>query len=1096
MNPVYKLIIVSLLVAVSSNSFSEEKKEPAEKLTDATFSGLKLRSLGPAFMSGRIADIAINPQDPNQWYIAVGSGGVWKTNNSGTTWQPIFDDQSSYSIGCITLDPADPSTIWVGSGENVGGRHVGYGDGVYRSADGGATWENLGLKESQHISKIIVHPENSQTIWVAAQGPLWSSGGDRGLYKTVDGGKSWKKFLGDDEWTGVTDILIDPGNPDVLCAATWQRHRTVAAYVGGGPGSGVHRSIDGGETWEKLSNGLPDSNMGKIGLAISPQNPDVLYAAIELDRRTGAVYRSADRGRSWQKMSDTVSGGTGPHYYQELYASPHQFDRIYLADVRMQVSNDGGRSFTQMREENKHSDNHALAFRLNDPQYLLVGTDGGLYESFDLAQNWRYIANLPVTQFYKVALDDAEPFYNIYGGTQDNATQGGPSRTIWAHGITNSDWFLTIGGDGHQPATEPGNPDIVYSESQEGFLSRIDLTTGEAILIQPQPEAGEDFERFNWDSPILVSPHLPTRIYFASQRVWRSDNRGDSWTAISGDLTRDQERIHLPVMGRTWSWDAPWDYYAMSTYNTITSLAESPLQEGLIYAGTDDGLIQVSEDQGGNWRKIEVGSLPGVPKTAFVNDIKADLFDRNTVYVVLDNHKYGDLNPYLLKSNDAGKSWRSLRGNLPDRTLLWRIVQDHQKPGLLFVASEFGIYFSIDAGAKWTKLNGGVPTISFRDLAIQRRENDLVGASFGRGFYVFDDYSVLRHISEAQLQREASLFPPGKTWWFIPNQNGVLQGTAEYAAPNPPYGAVFTYYLKDEIKTREEIRRQKEKEQLEKKQPVTFPGWEEIASERTQDAPRIWLTVSDAAGNTVRRIEGENKAGFHRIAWDLRYPATDAISNIADVTRGFTGAMVAPGEFSVILSKQEDGTITHLSEKTPFMVERLREGVLAGAKPEETSAFWQEIERLNKSTSAAAQVLRRAIEKVNLLQKALLRTPAAPGKLDSELHDLKQSLLAFDEQLDGNPSKQQIGEKEKPTIFSRQNLAWGATAGSTYGPTPLHRRNLEIAATEFQALKRELKAIVNTKLPQLERAVNDAGAPWMEGQPIPEYQNSAPEKEL
>ncbi len=428
----------------------------------------------------------------------MGSGGVWKTNNASTTWQPIFDDQPSYSVGCVTIDPNEHTVIWVGTGENVGGRHVGYGDGIYRSADGGASWENMGLKETHHISKIIVHPENSDILWVAAQGPLWSKGGERGLYKTTDGGKKWKKVLGDDEWTGVTDILIDPRNPDQLYAATWQRHRNVAAYMGGGPGSGIHRSGDGGETWEKLSNGLPESNMGKIGLAISPQNPDVLYAAIELDRRTGGVYRSANRGVSWTKQSDTVSGATGPHYYQELYASPHQFDRLYLVDVRMQISNDGGKTFTRMKERFKHSDNHALAFRADDPDYLLVGTDGGLYESFDLAENWRYVANLPVTQFYKVALDDAEPFYNIYGGTQDNSTQGGPSRTVYSLGIQNSDWFLTLGGDGHQPATEPGNPDIVYSESQQGFLSRIDITTGEILSIQPQPEAGESYERFNW----------------------------------------------------------------------------------------------------------------------------------------------------------------------------------------------------------------------------------------------------------------------------------------------------------------------------------------------------------------------------------------------------------------------------------------------------------------------------------------------------------------------------------------------------------------------------------------------------------------------
>jgi len=923
----------------------------------------------------------------------------------------------------------------------------------------------MGLKESHHISKIIVHPKNSDIVWVAAQGPLWSKGGERGLYKTTDGGKKWKKVLGDDKWVGVTDILIDPRNPDQLYAATWQRHRNVAAYMGGGPGSGIHRSSDGGETWEKLSNGLPGSNMAKIGLAISPQNPDVIYAAIELDRRSGGVYRSANRGSSWTKQSDAVSGATGPHYYQELYASPHQFDRLYLVDVRMQISNDGGKTFTRMKEQFKHSDNHALAFRLDDPDYLLVGTDGGLYESFDLAENWRYVANLPVTQFYKVAVDDAVPFYNIYGGTQDNSTQGGPSRTTWSLGIDNADWFLTLGGDGHQPATEPGNPDIIYSESQEGFLSRIDLTTGEILLIQPQPEAGESYERFNWDSPILVSPHSPTRIYFASHRVWRSDNRGDSWTAISGDLTRDQERVTLPIMDQTWSWEAAWDVDAMSNYNTITSLAESPLQEGLIYAGNDDGLIHVTEDGGQNWRKIEVGDLPGVPATAFVNDIKADLYDANTVYVALDNHKFGDLKPYLLKSTDKGKRWRSIKGNIPNRTLVWRIVQDHVNSNLLFAATEFSIYFTIDGGTKWIKLAGGVPTISFRDLAIQRRENDLIGASFGR----------------------ATLFPVRKTWWYIQRELGEIGGASHYRAPNPPYGAVFTYYIKEEIKTKKALRQEKEKKQIKNKQAVTFPGWDKVEAERRQEEPLLWLTVQDNEGNVVRRIKAANKTGFHRIAWDLRLPPTDAVRNAADLKSGQKGAMVAPGNYTVTLSKNVDGNVTNLSEPVPFAVEQLFKGALAGADPKETAAFWKETERLNKSTTAASRVLAKALERVTLLQKALIRTVAAPGNLDSELHRIKQSLLTLDEQLNGNRSKRQIGEKNKPTIAWRLGVASWGTFDSTYGATPLHKRSLEIAATEFQELKKNLDIIINQDIPKIEAALKAAGAPWIDRQPILEY---------
>ena len=1091
MTRIQRLLITGLLLMLCFNGNANEEKADDGPFSDQNFAGLKLRSVGPALMSGRIADIAIHPNDFSIWYVAVGSGGVWKTTNSGTTWEPIFDKQSSYSIGCVTIDPNNPHTVWVGTGENVGGRHVGYGDGVYRSHDGGANWENLGLKSSNHISRIIIHPENSDIVWVAAQGPLWSKGGDRGLYKTTDGGATWKKVLGDAEWTGVTEVVIDPRNPDRLYAATWQRHRNVAAYMGGGPGTGLHRSTDGGDTWEKLTQGLPTSNMGKIGLAISPQKPDVLYAAIELDRRTGAVYRSTNRGASWVKGADAVAGATGPHYYQELYASPHQFDRLYLVDFIMQVSEDGGKTFRRMKEDHKHGDNHSITFRPDDPDYLLVGSDGGVYESFDLEQNWRYIANLPVTQFYKVALDDAEPFYNIYGGTQDNNTQGGPSRTDNFHGIRNSDWFITLFGDGHQPATEPGNPDIMYSEWQQGNLVRVDRTTGEFVYIKPQPEEGEPHERSNWDAPILVSPHSPTRIYVASQRVWRSEDRGDNWTAISGDLTRNQERITLPIMGKIWSWDSPWDMLAMSAYNTITSLAESPLQEDLMYAGTDDGLIQVTEDGGQNWRRIEAGSLPGVPATAFVNDIKADLFDANTVYIALDNHKFGDLNPYLLKSADRGKSWQSIKGNIPDRTLVWRIVQDHVKPELMFAATEFGIYFTVNAGAYWTKLTGGVPTISFRDLAIQKRENDLVGASFGRGFYVFDDYSVLRGVSESQMQQEATLFPTRKAWWYI--QRPVLsfdekasQGASFYTAPNPPFGAVFTYYLADGFETQEAERQKKEKELAKANANIAFPGWDEVEAERRQEKPAIWLTITDEDGSVIRRIEGPAKKGFHRVAWDLRFPA---VSAIVPQTGFFdsdpVGVMAAPGNYYVTLSKQVDGVITNLSDPMPFSVEPLRKGALEGASPEKVVEFWQEIASLQRTTTAVSAALTKAMARIEHMRTALARSTAAPGTLDNDLHMLNQNLLAMQEKLGGNQSKNQVGEKQSPTVSGRLNAVMTGTFYATYGPTPSHERTIEIARKQFQEIRSEFENILTVQIPNLEKALQDAGAPWFEGQAIP-----------
>jgi len=910
---------VFVLLLASASLFAQD--EISSKSSDDPFAGLKFRNIGPAFTSGRIADIAIHPENKNIWYVAVGSGGVWKTINSGVTWTPVFDSQPVYSIGCVSIDPNNPNTVWVGTGEDVGGRHVGIGDGVYKSMDGGKNWKNMGLKSSEHIARIIIHPENSDIVYVAAQGPLWKKGGERGIYKSNDGGENWKRVLGDDEWTGVTDLVVDPCDPDWMYAATWQRHRNIAAYLGGGPGSGIHRSQDGGETWEKLSEGIPTSNLGKIGLAVSPQDPDVVYAAIELDRRTGGVFMSTDRGTTWAKQSNTVSGATGPHYYQELFASPHAEGRLYLMDVRIQVSDDHGKTFRRLSESKKHSDNHAIAFRGDDPAYLLIGTDGGIYESYDLAETWRFIENLPVTQYYKLAVDDREPFYFIYGGTQDNGSHGGPSRTDNVLGIRNADWFKILGADGHQTATEPGNPDIMYAETQQGGLHRIDRITGEQILIMPQPGEGEGPERFNWDSPMLVSSHNPARIYFASHRVWLSDNRGDSWTAISGDLTRDEERLSLPIMGRQQSWDNPWDLNAMSEYNTITSLAESPIQEGLIYAGTDDGLIQVTEDGGQNWRRLEIGSINGIPSTAFVNDIRADLFDAMTVYAALDNHKFGDYKPYILKSTDAGRSWTFLSGNLQDNLLVWRLVQDHVKKNLLFAATEYGIYFTPDGGNKWIKLKGGVPTISFRDLTIQRRENDLVCASFGRGFFILDDYSPLREAMAEGLSNETILFPVKDAWLYVPRLISGGQGASQYAAENPPFGAILSYYLPEDIPSLKSERQKKEKKLNKEGLDIPFPGWEELDAEKLQKTPEIRLTIKDARGDLVNTIAGKTSKGIHRVSWNLRSASKRGIRWGEEASS--RGPMIIPGTYTVELAKVIDGKLTELSGPQRFEVKPL-----------------------------------------------------------------------------------------------------------------------------------------------------------------------------
>ena len=1062
----------------------EAQKRKNKKTTESTptvsLEAFNLRNVGPAFLSGRIADIKTHPENESVWYVATGSSGVWKTVNAGTTWTPIFDDQPSYSTGCITLDPSNPDVVWVGTGENVGGRHVAYGDGIYRSDNGGTTWKNMGLKKSEHISEIIVHPDNSDVVWVAVQGPLWTSGGERGLYKTTNGGTSWKRVLGNDQWTGVTDIMIDPRNPQILYAATWDRHRTVAALMGGGPGTALYRSDDGGENWTKLTEGLPESNMGKIGITISPQNPDVVYAAIEVDRKSGAVYRSSNRGASWTKMSDTVSGGTGPHYYQELYASPHEFDRLYLMNVRVLTSGDGGKTFVQLKERDKHSDNHAIVFKKDDPNYIMLGTDAGIYETFDNAETWRYIKNLPLTQFYKVAVNNAEPFYHIFGGTQDNGSAGGPSATDEREGIANKHWYKTLFADGHQSATDPVYNDIIYAETQQGGLYRIDLTTGEQVSVQPKAGLGESHERFNWDAPILVSPHNPKRLYFASYRVWKSESRGDDWEPISGDLTRNEDRLTLPIMGRKQSWDNAWDVGAMSNYNTITSLAESPVQEGLLYAGTDDGFIQVSENGGESWRKIPVTALGLAPRT-FVNDIKADLFDANTVYVALDNHKEGDFNPYLFKSTDKGQSWQSISGNIPDRTLVWRMVQDPVKKNLLFAATEFGIYTSLNGGTSWQKL-GGAPTISFRDLTIQKRENDLVAASFGRGFFVLDDYSALREFTEDNLSQKGKLFTPRTAKWFVPRSNIGNTGADYYFAKNPTYGAVFTYHLADEYQTAKEVRKEKETSLNKNKADIPFPGWDALDTERQEKEAQVVLSIQDSQGNVINKISQKASQGSHRMAWNFSHFNPYSISDSPSRYRG-GGALAKPGTYQASLSLVQNGEVIPLDGPISFEVKALREGVLKGVSHEEYNAYLTEITQVYKSISAVRDVLSESGKMHKAMVTALAQAKILPGTLEPKLEALKLDLTRIKQSISGSPSRREVGERNPAGI---QSFLSNAMVGlrNSYGPTPLHRKSLKIAKELLIQLRAEVKTISEVRIPDIEAALKAADAPYILGQGI------------
>jgi photosystem II stability/assembly factor-like uncharacterized protein len=1080
-------LLLALPLPAAPAAKSAAKQPDAPKYDHSTFSGLALRGIGPAMTSGRVVDIAVDPRDARTWYLAVGSGGVWKTTNAGTTFTPIFDSEASYSIGCVTIDPRNSLTIWVGSGENNSQRSVAMGDGVYKSLDGGKSWKNAGLTKSEHIGKIVVDPRDSNVVYVAAQGPLWAPGGDRGLYKTIDGGKTWRPVLTISENTGVTDVVLDPSNPDILYAASYQRRRHVYTLINGGPESALHKSMDGGATWTKLETGLPKEWMGRAGLAVSPRDPNTVYAIIEATRKAGGFFRSQDGGANWEKMN-SYSGG-GAQYYAEIFVDPTNDERIYAMDVFVNVSNDSGKTWSRINETTKHVDSHAMWIDPTSSDHFLIGCDGGLYETHDDAATWEFKENLPVTQFYRISADDALPYYHVYGGTQDNFSLGGPSRTTTAHGVTNSDWYVTLGGDGFRTMADPKDPNILYAESQHGGLGRFDKRTGEAIDIQPQATGNMDPLRINWDSPILISPHDSNRLYFAAQYVFRSDNRGDSWTPVSGDLTRRIDRNKLPVMGRVWTIDAVAKNTSTSFYGNIVSLSESPLVPGLIYAGTDDGLIQITEDGGANWRKIE--KVAGVPEMTYVSTLSASLHDANTVYAAFDNHKTGDFKPYVYKSTDRGRTWSALANNLPARGTAYTVVEDHVDPKLLFAGTEYGLWFSQNGGGTWIQLKGGLPTIAVRDLWVQKRRDDLVVGTFGRGIYILDDYRPLRTMSADVAQREATLFPardgelyiqrlprgiPGKGW----------QGDEYFTAPNPPFGAVFTYYLKDELKSLKK-QRWAEEARVEKaggNEPPPYPTWEQLRTEERELEPAVVLIVSDEKGNVVRRISGPVKAGFQRVAWDLRYPPQLPVEltepELAPWDTPPAGPLVAPDQYTVRFYKRIDGVETPLSDPQTFNVVPLYLSSMSEGDRASVLDFQKQAVRLQRDIMGASKATEGALTRLKYIRKAIDLVEGADPQLVAKIAALDKELRDIAEAIDGDAILQQRSEPSPPSLLDRMTNAI-AGLGTTSPPTQTHRQSLALAEKELAPIKQRLRKAVEEDLAAIEKQLDALGAPWTPG---------------
>lgn len=860
--------LISLLFLLALPALAAEEV----KIDSAAFGGLRARSIGPAVMGGRIAALDATADSPATIYVGSAGGGIWKSTDGGITFKPVFDEHPQ-SIGAIAIDRSNPQTVWAGTGESWMRNSVSVGKGVYKTTDGGATWQPMGLDASEHIARIGIDPHRSDTVFVCAAGHAWNANEERGVFKTSDGGKTWKKVLYVDANTGCSDLSIDPQDPSIVFAGMWQFRRQPDFFTSGGPGSGLYRSTDGGEHWQRLSSGLPAGNLGRIAVAVAPSRPSVVYALVE--SKQTALYRSDDVGEHWRAVNDSFNVTGRPFYFAALTVDPTDFNRVYKPGFGFTFSTDGGKTFSasMTAQGAVHGDYHAAWVNPKDPAHLLVGTDGGLYESRDRAQHWRFLDVLPVSQFYHVTFDMDRP-YNVYGGLQDNGTWTAPSSA--PGGVANRHWRNLGGGDGFSVATDPTDPDIVYVESQGGHIVRVRRSTGESKDVFPYARGEESKLRFNWNTPIVASAVHKGTIYMGAQLLLRSSDRGDSWERISPDLTtNDQSRQkQLDSGGLTV------DNSSAENYTTIVTIAESSKAGGTLWVGTDDGNLQVTRDGGKSWTNVAPNLR--VPARTWVTSVEASHFDADTAYVTLDGHRTGDMKPYVYRTTDGGKSWEALAS--PAVTGYAHVIrEDLVNPKLLFLGTEAGLWVSLDGGKNWAQLKEQFPPVAVNDIAIHPREADVLIATHGRGIYILDDITPLRALDETALAKDVVMLPSRPSWLTIPSGEQRSEGDASFSAGETSDVASISYYLR--------------------KRHV-------VGDSRVE--------VYDAAGKKVATLPAGKRRGINRVDWPMRLKAPKLPAANALVMSG--GAMVGPripaGTYTVKLIKGEE-TYTSTVEIAP-----------------------------------------------------------------------------------------------------------------------------------------------------------------------------------
>ncbi len=1010
----------------------------AQSPAPSPFDGLNFREIGPATPSGRVDDLAVLESNPSVFYVATATSGLWKTTNHGTTYQQVFDSATTSSIGDIAIAPNDANLIWVGTGENNNRQTSSWGDGVYKSGDGGRTWQHAGLADSKQIARIIVDPVDYSTVYVAALGNLWGAGGERGVYKTTDGGQAWTRVLHVDDDTGATELVMDPSNNKVLYAAMYQRRRATWGMNGGGPGSGIYKSSDAGRTWTKLTRGLPEGPMGRIGLDVYRKNTNVVYARIEHERE-GGVYRSDDAGATWTKLSTT---NPRPMYFSQIRIDPQNDHRIYVLGVQLHVSDDAGKTFRSDGASRIHVDHHAMWIDPNDSNMAIIGNDGGVSITYDRSRTWVWMPNLNLSQFYHVTYDMQRP-YHVCGGLQDNNTWCAPSDVRNEHGIANDDWYIISGGDGFQAQMDPSDPRILYAESQDGRMSRVDRVTNERKSIRPEAPEGEQAHRWNWDTPMRISAHNPATLFVAGNRLFKSTDRGHSWKAISPDLTTNTDRETLSLMGVVAKDFKIAKHDGVQSYGNLVQFSESPRRAGVYYTGSDDGVVSVSRDDGATWTNV-TGKIAGLPKNIYVGKLEASRFEDSTVYATFDGHRTNEWGTYVFMSTDFGNTWRSIAGDLPKGQVARTLTEDLKSPDVLYLGTESGLFVTTDRGRHWTRIRGRFPTVPVYEITLHPRENDMLIATHGRGIWILDDLAPFQQFAKAQ-QTDAFVFEPEAVAHRRPSAERMkdFEGDRQFLGKNPARGVRLAYYLKSEAKD-------------------------------------VKVTVRDSSGAIARELTGDatkdaRTAGVNTVVWDLRVKPLDAMRNPQGGGGGGggfggggnNGPLVLPGAYRVTLSV--DG---REAQSVNVRVEGDPDIQITDADRRTHFDTAMALHSLHGTMNEAADLVTDMDRQLTSVNDALKGQPSALGSLKSAIDDLKK-------QVDGLKPRLGVGDGggfgfNPANVRGRVGQLKGAIMGSTSLPTETQTRMIGETRTVSAKVIDEVNAAVG-KFPALYKELANSG---------------------